>query len=101
LAKHSSSSSSSNAALLFEQQLADLASWKDTFGTCHVPRTATDAASLSSWVSAMRKAGQKKQEGKQQGKQGSGGLTEQQRQQLDALGFVWRPDTVSSSTSKV
>jgi hypothetical protein len=79
---------------VFEQRLADLASWKDTFGTCHVPRTAADAASMSTWVTAVRKAGQK-----QQGKRGGQGLTEQQRQQLDELGFVWKPDTVSISSN--
>ncbi|KAF6263228.1 hypothetical protein COO60DRAFT_1698854 [Scenedesmus sp. NREL 46B-D3] len=59
---------------------------------CTAAGLASDAAGLSGWVAAVRKAGQKQQ----QGKQCSQGLSEQQRQQLDELGFVWRPDTVEA-----
>ncbi|KAF8056872.1 hypothetical protein HT031_006216 [Scenedesmus sp. PABB004] len=68
----------------FEQQLAALAAWRDAHGSCHVPRTAADAAPLAAWVAWARRAGAR------------GGLAPHQRAALDALGFVWRPPVLEA-----
>lgn len=44
-----------------------------------------DAAELEQWVSSMRKAAQ------------AGQLTDEHRQQLTSLQFVWKPNVVSVS----
>ena len=78
----SSSSSSGRTPDKFTRGLQLLSDWHQQYGTCHVPKTATDASTLHQWVSGTRKAGR------------VGQLTQLQQQQLDQLGFVWRPNVV-------
>jgi len=66
----------------FEQQLQRLRQWKSQYGSCLVPRSATDVTQLAGWVSSVRRAA------------GQGKLNEQQKQQLDDLEFVWKPHVV-------
>jgi hypothetical protein len=78
----SSSSSSGSTPDKFTRGLQLLSDWQQQYGNCHVPKTATDASTLHHWVSSTRKAGR------------AGQLTQLQQQQLDQLGFAWKPNVV-------
>jgi hypothetical protein len=70
------------AATAFAAGLQQLAAWQACHGSCYVPSSAADAAPLQRWVAATRRAA------------AAGRLTQQQRQQLEVLGFVWKPNVV-------
>eukprot|EP00775_Hariotina_reticulata_P006187 gene6187-biopygen7980 len=68
----------------FNLQLQRLAAWRSQYGSCHVPRCAADAAGLADWVVGTRQSARQ------------GQLAEDHRQQLDGLGFSWKPNVVEA-----
>ncbi len=72
------------ASPMWQAMLVQLAAWRAEHGSCHVPRNAFDAQKLAEWVVSTRKAARK------------GQLSTEEREQLDQLDFVWRPDVVGA-----
>lgn len=70
------------SSIRFEEGLQLLTSWKLQYGSCYVPKSASDAVELQQWISEVRKAGK------------SGYLTTEQQQQLDQAEFVWKQNVV-------
>jgi hypothetical protein len=67
----------------FEEQVDRLAAYKDKYGNCHVPRTYKDDTVLANWVHSLR--------------DGRFKLSEEQRQELTAMGFAWDIDEINAS----
>jgi hypothetical protein len=67
--------------------LHKLKAWKHRFGSCYIPKNVFDAKELSIWVWQMRAARKK------------GHLSPDQMQQLEAVGFVWKPNVVGTDNT--
>lgn len=69
--------------LLWQEGVAQLTAWRAQHaGSCHVPRNTADAGRLPEFVAWARREARR------------GSLTQFQIAELDAMGFVWRPDVV-------
>ena len=66
----------------FEGMLHQLVAWKGRYGSCYVPKQVFDARELALWVWQIRAARKK------------GQLSSEQIQQLEAVGFIWKPTVV-------
>jgi hypothetical protein len=67
----------------YNEMLTRLRAWADAYGSCYVPSSVHDEQALAAWVRGVRRS--------------SARLPPEQRQELDALGFVWKPHVVSFS----
>ena len=60
---------------IFEEQVDRLAAYLAKYGNCHVPQKSKDDTVLATWVANVRS--------------GNTILSEEQRQELTAMGFAW------------
>jgi len=75
------------SSIRFEQGLQLLTKWKLQYGSCYVPKSASDAVELQQWISEVRKADKSRY------------LTTEQQQQLDQAEFIWKQNVVGGVTA--
>jgi hypothetical protein len=69
----------------WEMRLAELRGFRDAHGHCNVPYAYKDHPTLAQWVSTQRRQYKLYQDG------GRSPMTQQRIEQLEAVGFKWKP----------